>query len=126
VITQPDVLAFLELTDDLGIVAWFAGSWAAQAHDGLARDHDDVDLFLEARHAATIAQHLTLRGFAADRIDPWHVRYSDPHGRTIDVRLFETQDDVITHGPDDRWPATILDGYGLIGERAVRVVIPRR
>jgi hypothetical protein len=124
--TLPDVLAFLDLTDDLGIVAWLSGSWAAQAYDGAARDHDDLDLFVEARHAATIAQHLDLRGFTADRTEPWHVRYTDPHGRSIDVRLFETEGDEVSHGPEQRWPASVLDGYGLLGERAVRVVVPRR
>lgn len=122
----PDVLAFLELTDELGIVAWLSGSWGAQAHDGVAREHDDLDLFVEARHAATLAQHLALRGFAAERIEPWHVRYSDSHGRTVDVRLFEHDGADITHGPDERWPASALDGYGLLGERAVRVVVPQR
>lgn len=124
--TRADVLAFLDLTDDLGIVAWLAGSWAAQAHDGIPRDHDDLDLFVEARHAATIAQHLTLRGFTADRIEPWHVRYTDSHRRTIDVRLFERHGADVTYGPDERRPAAFLDGYGLIGARAVRVVVPGR
>jgi hypothetical protein len=124
--TLPDVLAFLDLTDDLGIVAWLSGSWGAQAHDGIVREHDDLDLFLEARHAATIAQHLGLRGFTADRLAPWHVRYTDSHGRTIDVRFFERDATTVTHGPDERWPASALDGYGLLGERAVRVVVPRR
>lgn len=124
--TQPDVLAFLDFTDDLGIVAWLAGSWAAQAHDGIARDHDDLDLFLEARHAATMGQHLELRGFRAQRIEPWHVSFADTHGRAIDVRLFEIEGEEMTHGPDERRPVTILDGYGLIGERPVRVVVPGR
>ncbi len=124
--TLPDVLAFLDLTDELGMVVWLAGSWAAQAYDGRAREHDDLDLFLEARHSATIAQHLALRGFTADRLEPWHVRHTDSHGRTIDVRLFEQDGPDVTYGPDERWAASALDGYGLLGERAVRVVVPQR
>ena len=124
--TLPDVLAFLALTDEFGIVVWLAGSWAAQAYDGVPRAHDDLDLFLDARHSATIAQHLALRGFTPDRLAPWHVRYTDSHGRTIDVRLFEYDGTDITYGPDERRPATVLEGYGVLGERAVRVVVPQR
>ena len=124
--TLADVLAFLDLTDDLGMVVWLSGSWAAQAYDGVEREHDDLDLFVDARNAATLAQHLALRGFTAARHEPWHVRYSDSHGRAIDVRLFEHDGADITHGPGERWPASVLDGYGLLGERPVRVVVPQR
>jgi hypothetical protein len=119
--TQADVLAFLEFTDELGIVPWLAGGWGADAGRGTQTGpRDDLDVFVDARHAATLAQHLALRGFTAHVHEPWHVTYSDSHDRRIDVRLFEREGAQITHGPDARWPATILDGYGLIGTRTVR------
>jgi lincosamide nucleotidyltransferase A/C/D/E len=119
--TQADVLAFLEFTDDLGIVPWLAGGWGADAECGTqTRPHSDLDLFLDARDAATLAQHLALRGFTARVDQPWHVTYVDSHDREIDVRLFERDGAHLTHGPDERWPASVLDGYGLIGTRTVR------
>lgn len=118
-----DVLAFLELTDELKIVPWLAGSWGRQALQGTAGESaEDLDLFLDARDAPTLAQHLTLRGFVAVAHPPWHLVYRDRHGRVLDVRLFEREGDRITTGPDERWPATVLDGYGLLAERPVRVV----
>jgi len=119
--TQADVLAFLEFTDDLGIVPWLAGGWGADAERGTqTRPHSDLDLFLDARDAATLAQHLALRGFTARVEEPWHVTYVDSHDRAIDVRLFEREGTQITHGPHESWAATILDGYGVIGSRTVR------
>jgi len=122
--TQADVLAFLEFTDELGIVPWLAGGWGADAEGGIqTRPHDDLDLFVDARDAATLAQHLALLGFTAKVDQPWHVTYADSHDRRIDVRLFERDGAEITHGPEERWPAAILDGYGLIGSRTVRRVL---
>ena len=119
--TQADVLAFLDFTDDLGIVPWLAGGWGADAEGGVqTRPHRDLDLFLDARDAATLAQQLALRGFTAHVDQPWHVTYIDAHDRAIDVRLFERSGTELTYGPDERWPASVLDGYGLVGSRAVR------
>jgi hypothetical protein len=119
--TQADVLAFLEFTDELGIVPWLAGGWGSDADRGTQTGpHADLDVFVNAREVATLSQHLALRGFTARVDEPWHVTYSDSHDRRIDVRLFEREGAQITHGPDERWPATILDGYGLIGTRTVR------
>lgn len=121
--TLPDVVAFLEFTDEVGIVPWLAGGWGADASRGVqSRRHDDLDVFVSATDAPVLAQHLGLRGFTAHPSQPWHVTYVDRHGRVIDVRLFERDRDEITHGPDERWPAGLLDGYGVLGERAVRVV----
>lgn len=118
----PDVLAFLEVADELQIVPWLAGGWAAEAQGATGRSHDDLDLFVDARDAATLRHQLSLRGFAADTRGPWHVVYRDRHGRVVDVRLFERDGDQLSYGPEQRCPASVLDGYGLLGERAVRVV----
>ena len=53
---------------------------------------------------------------------PWHVTFVDRHGRAIDVRLFERDGTEVTYGPDERLASTVLDGYGVLGERTVRVV----
>jgi lincosamide nucleotidyltransferase A/C/D/E len=119
--TLPDVLAFLDLADELGIVPWLAGGWGNDAERGeQTRRHDDLDVFLDARDAATLAQHLALRGFTPWPEAPWHITYTDAHGRSLDVRLFEHDGDQITYGPDERWPASVLSGYGVVGARTVR------
>jgi lincosamide nucleotidyltransferase A/C/D/E len=122
-----DVLAFLDLTDDLGIVPWLAGGWGDDAgHGEQTRWHEDLDVFIAAGDAAVFAQHLSLRGFTAQPQAPWHITFVDRRGRAIDVRLFERDGDEVTYGPDERWPGETLDGYGVLGERTVRVVRPHR
>ena len=121
-----DVLAFLDLTDDLGIVPWLAGGWGDDAgHGEQTRWHEDLDVFIAARDAAVFAQHLTLRGFTAQPQAPWHTTFVDRRGRAIDVRLFERDGDEVTYGPDERWPGEIArTGTAFSGERTVRVVRP--
>ena len=122
-----DVLAFLDLTDDIGVVCWLAGGWGADAqHGAQSQWHDDLDVFVPAHDAAVLSQHLALRGFTAQAEAPWHVTFVDRHGRAIDMRLFERDGAEVSYGPDERWPSAVLDGYGVLGERTVRVVrLPR-
>jgi len=118
-----DVLAFLDLTDDIGIVCWLAGGWGEDAEHGEQTSwHDDLDVFVPARDAAVLSQHLTLRGFTTRAEAPWHVMFVDRYGRAIDVRLFERDGTEVAYGPDERLPSTVLDGYGVLGERTDRVV----
>jgi lincosamide nucleotidyltransferase A/C/D/E len=126
--TLPDVLAFLDLTDELGIVAWLNGGWGVDALLGeQTRRHEDLDLFLPAPDSPTLVQHLSLRGFSAvprEDTTPWNFVYGDSYGREIDLHLFERAGDTLTYALDEVYPATLLDGYGMIGSRSVRCVAP--
>jgi len=126
--TLPDVLAFLDLTDELGVVAWLDGGWGVDALLGeQTRRHEDLDLFVRAGDAATLVQHLELRGFAPvprDDTTPWNFVYGDAHGREIDLHLFERVGDTITYAVDEVYPASLLDGYGMVGGRTVRCIAP--
>lgn len=125
--TLPDVLAFLDLTDELGIVAWLNGGWGVDALLGeQTRRHEDLDLFLRAHDAPLLVQHLVLRGFAPvprDDTTPWNFVYGDAHGREVDFHLFERDPDgSVRYGTGEVFPAEVLDGYGTIGGRAVRCI----
>ena len=125
----PDVLAFLELTDELGLVPWLDGGWAVDALLGeQTRRHEDLDIFLEARHAPLLAQHLHACGFEpVPRPDtrPWNFVLGDRHGREIDLHLVELEPDgTARFGPEETLPAAVFGGYGVIGGRAVRCIAP--
>jgi lincosamide nucleotidyltransferase A/C/D/E len=126
--TRPDVLAFLDLTDELGIVAWLNGGWGVDALLGeQTRRHEDLDLFLPATDSATLVQHLELRGFAPvprEDTTPWNFVYGDAYGREIDLHLFERAADTITYAVHEIYPAAILEGYGTVGGRTVRCIAP--
>jgi lincosamide nucleotidyltransferase A/C/D/E len=127
--TLPDVSAFLELTDELGVVVWLNGGWGVDALLGeQTRRHADLDIFLSAQHSAVLVQHLGLRGFAPiprDDTTPWNFVYGDSHGREIDFHLFEHDaDGSVRYGTGEVFPAELLDGYGTVGDRAVRCIAP--
>lgn len=127
--TLPDVLALLDLTDELGIVPWLNGGWGVDALLGeQSRRHSDLDLFLAARDAPVLIQHLTARGFEpVPRGDtrPWNFVHGDPHGRDVDFHLIELDAGGSVHyGPDEVFPAALLDGYGTVGGRTVRCISP--
>ena len=127
--TLPDVLAFLDLIDDLGLGIWLDGGWGVDALLGTqTRRHEDLDIVIEARDSPTLVQHLTLRGFhpvPRDDTAPWNFVLGDAHGREIDFHVVEfTEAGDGQMGPSDRYPRGSLDGYGTIGERTVRCVAP--
>ena len=103
--TLPDVLAFLDLTDELGVVAWLDGGWGVDALLGeQTRRHEDLDLFVRAGDAATLVQHLELRGFAPvprDDTTPWNIVYGEAHGREIHHHHIHHVGDTITYPDDD-------------------------
>jgi lincosamide nucleotidyltransferase A/C/D/E len=128
-LTLPDVVAFLDLTDELGIVVWLNGGWGVDALLGeQTRRHEDLDIFLPAHHAPLLVQHLQVRGFTPvprDDTMPWNFVYGDTHGREIDFHLFERgENGAVVYGTGERFPSDLLDGYGTIGGRTVRCIAP--
>jgi lincosamide nucleotidyltransferase A/C/D/E len=127
--TLPDVLAFLDLVDDLGVAVWLDGGWGVDALLGeQTRRHEDLDIVIEARHSPTLAQHLALRGFRPvprDDIAPWNFVLGDDHGREIDFHVVEfTAGGDARLGPSECYPPGSLEGYGAVGARTVRCVAP--
>jgi lincosamide nucleotidyltransferase A/C/D/E len=125
----PDVLAFLDLVDELQIPIWIDGGWGVDALLGeQTRWHGDLDIVVEARHSATLVQHLKLRGFAPvprDDTAPWNFVYGDAHGREVDFHLIEFDADGNGQfGPEDVYPVASLTGVGVIGDRTVRCISP--
>jgi lincosamide nucleotidyltransferase A/C/D/E len=120
-----DVLAFLERADELGVGVWIAGSWAADALLGeQTRWHDDLDVAVEARDAATLVADLKRAGFEPAPeagTTPWHRPFLDAHGRAVDLHLIEfTADGSVCFGPEHTLPPDSLGGHGTIAGRPVR------
>lgn len=127
--TLADVLAFLQLTDDLGIVPWLNGGWGVDALLGeQTRRHEDLDIFLPASDSPGLVHALSLAGFTAvprPDTEPWNFVHGDAHGREIDFHLFEFEDGQVSYGPDEVFPLALLAGYGTIGGRPVRCLSAR-
>jgi lincosamide nucleotidyltransferase A/C/D/E len=121
--TRPDVLAFLDLTDDLGIAVWLDGGWAVDALLGeQTRRHADLDVVVRGADVPALVQHLRLRGFEPvprDDTSPENFVYGDAHGRDIDVHVVEPG-----AAEPDSFRAESLTGYGVVGARTVRCVSP--
>jgi lincosamide nucleotidyltransferase A/C/D/E len=127
--TLPDVLAFLDLTADLGVGVWLDGGWGVDALLGeQTRRHEDLDIVVEAAQSPLLVQHLRLRAFRPvprDDTRPWNFVYGDAHGREVDLHVVEfTADGDARLGPADVYPRGALDGFGTVGARTVRCVAP--
>lgn len=127
--TQPDVTAFLDLAEELGVQPWIGGGWGVDALLGeQTRRHADLDIFVDARQAPLLVQQMMLRGFERvprDDTTPWNFALGDQYGREVDLDLLEFDaDGTIRYGPDETYPQAMLEGVGAIGERSVRCVTP--
>lgn len=127
--TLPDVLAFLQVTEDLATPVWLDGGWGVDALLGTqTRPHADLDIVIEARHSPTLVHYLARGGFEPIRradTSPWNLGYGDRRGRQVDLRVIEFDRAGDGHlGPEDICPAEALRGYGTVGDRTVRCIAP--
>jgi lincosamide nucleotidyltransferase A/C/D/E len=128
--TLPDVLAFLQVCEELGTPVWLDGGWGVDALLGnQTRTHADLDLVIEARCSPTLVHYLGRGGFAPLRradTSPWNLSFNDRHGRQVGLRVIEFDRAGDGHlGPEELYPAEALGGYGTIGERTVRCIAPQ-
>ena len=126
--TAPQVRAFLDLTDRLGIRVWLDGGWAVDAHLGRqSRDHGDIDIVLETAAEPTLRAALEAAGFADVHTDdrrPCNFVMEHADGRRIDFHLIDFDED--GNGLYDNlgpaFPAIAFTGIGSIEGRSVRCI----
>lgn len=130
--TEGDVLAFLTLTDGLGVRVWLDGGWAVDACLGSrTRPHADLDIAVQERDVPALVGALRDRGYRPvprDDTTAWNFVMGDDEGHRIDFHVVVL--DAGGHGvygpPENgqRYPAPALAGSGRIGGRTVACVGP--
>jgi lincosamide nucleotidyltransferase A/C/D/E len=123
-----DVQDLLLLADALSVEVWLEGGWGVDALLGeQTREHEDIDIVLEARHAEALLGALKRAGYSEQETSfttKVHTVWADIQGRTIDLHLIEfDQHGNGVFGPD-LYPAHGLKGCGTIGGRHVRCITP--
>lgn len=90
--TGAEVLAVLQLLERAGARCWVDGGWGVDALLGAqTRDHDDLDIALEAEDRGRLEAALAPAGFReAYRDGPLNPVYADGAGRRVDVHLVDT------------------------------------
>ena len=91
--TAQDVLAILDLAEELGVKVWVDGGWAVDACLGRqTRRHADLDLALSSPDMGILARALRARGYStAPRDDSRSTNFAlgDEEGREVDLHAAE-------------------------------------
>ncbi len=121
---ESDAADLLKKAEAVGIEIWLDGGWGVDALVGRqTRAHEDIDLFVQRKDAATFTGLLRREGYReipAEYTTGSHTKWCAPDGRTVDLHLFEfTGDDTLCF-ENESYPAYLLDGVGTIGGMSVR------
>lgn len=121
-----DVVEILALAESLGIEVRIDGGWGVDALLGRqTREHDDLDLFIEKRQAASFAKMLERAGFHEMRksyTTSSHTVWRDARGRIVDLHLFEFDPTGSYVFEDAVYPPTTFGATGRIAGKAVRCI----
>lgn len=120
-----DVVAFVRDATGSGIRLWIAGGWAVDALVGRqTRDHDDLDVAVDATDFDAVLALLNHQGFAVttDWL-PARVELTHPDGRTLDLHpvVFESDGSGTQSGLGDERFFYAADGF-TVGRIAGAVV----
>ena len=130
--TAADVLAVLDVADQVGARLWLDGGWGVDALLGeQTREHDDLDFAVTSDRLPAFEAALGARGFrrlGEEGAQPWNFLMGDDGGVVLDfhvITLTESGDGA--YGPAERgvfFPAASLRGHGTILGRAVETISP--
>ena len=112
---------------------WIDGGWDVDALLGRqTREHGDLDIAIERRHAEPARAVLMSLGFGdIDRDDTsaWNFVLGHPDGREVDFHVIDIDEhgDGIYGPPEnnDVYPANTLSGTGVLDGHPVRCLSPR-
>ncbi|MDQ1444001.1 MAG: lincosamide nucleotidyltransferase [Acidimicrobiaceae bacterium] len=133
VMTSSEAVAILEALAAAGVAACVGGGWGIDALlRAQTREHSDLDLWLPATDLepliAALAEIRIDRLFPWPGDRPWNFVVHDGGSRRVDLHLYEPLPDGSFHygsvAAGHRFPATALEGEGVIAATAVRCEAP--
>jgi lincosamide nucleotidyltransferase A/C/D/E len=129
-----DASSVVEILDELearGIHVWLDGGWGVDALlERETREHDDLDLVAELRHAEQIAEALEEIGYEVVAGGaPKSFVLVDPIGRQVDIHpvTFDAEGGGVYEMEGDKtwtYPARGFSGRGSVHGRPVRCLSP--
>ena len=123
---EHDVVDLLKAAERLGITVWIGGGWGVDALIGSqTRPHNDIDVYIEKRHADDFISTLRSRGYAEVEMEyttEAHTVWQNASGHIVDLHLieFKADDTESLYFEGAAYPLFVLDGTGTIGGIAVR------
>ena len=126
IMNEVDVIDLLKQAENLGIVVWVGGGWGVDALIGSqTRPHNDIDVYIEKRNAASFIRMITSKGYLELEMEyttESHIVWQNSSGHTVDLHLieFKKEDPKSLYFEGEAYPLFVLDGKGTIGGVAVR------
>ena len=121
---ENDVVDLLKKAENIGVDLWIDGGWGVDALVGhQTRPHNDIDVFVQKKDAATFTEMLQSNGYHETKMEYTtndHSAWCDKENRIIDLHLFEFADADTLCFENEIYPSNILNGKGTIGGIAVR------
>lgn len=124
------MLRVLDLADRAGARLWVDGGWGVDALlGGQTREHGDLDVAIEARHANGFLEELSAHGFVPvgeENATAWNFLMRHREGAIVDLHVivFDADGNGVLGPPEagHAYPAGALTGRGAIGDRSVDCV----
>lgn len=128
-ITEKDAIEIINEAEKHGIAVFLDGGWGVDALlEEQTREHNDIDLFMEKRHAETFVSLLKQKGFnevPEEYTTPAHTIWQDARNRIVDLHLYEPAGDDSFLFEGNRYPADTFSAVGRIAGKEVRCIPPR-
>lgn len=128
-ITEKDAIEIINEAEKHGIAVFLDGGWGVDALlEEQTREHNDIDLFMEKRHAETFVSLLKQKDFnevPKEYTTPAHTIWQDARNRIVDLHLYESAGDDSFLFEGNRYPADTFSAVGRIAGKEVCCIPPR-
>jgi lincosamide nucleotidyltransferase A/C/D/E len=130
--TALEVITIYSELENADIKTWINGGWGVDAHLGKqTRPHQDLDIFIREKDVPKLRKLLEIQGYQEVKLEiarPYNFVLGDAKGHEIDVHVITFDGDGnAVYGPaenGDIFPATMLDGIGVINGQKVKCIAP--
>ena len=127
-VTKNDAVGIISLFEDANIDVFIDGGWGVDALLGYeSREHNDIDIFIEAVNKNNAYEILKRNGFheiAMDYSTSSHSVWHHIDNRIIDLHLFTYDSDHNLVFEGEKYPAEVFSGLGTIEGRKVICIAP--